>query len=101
MLGKQLAEANDHARHGEQTTVAGSNLDEIGDETADPGLGQNGRDSAELIVGCENRALDEANEIVALAQKGRKTRQIGIDGVERAALEGQIKQCRRIPLGDP
>ena len=95
------AEGGDHVGHGEEPAVGGGDLDEIGDEPADPGLVEDGGDGARLLVGREDRAADEAGEVGALARcMVGEAAEIGLDCGKRLVVGRKLEQGGGVALRD-
>ena len=71
--------AADHVRDREKPPLRRDELQEIAGDAADSGLRQDGRQGADLLLGGENRALDEALEVGALGNESREVRKVGSD----------------------
>src|SRR5690606_4614196 len=72
---------------------------EIAGETADLGLVENGGNGAKLFFGGEDRAANEALQILGAPDQRFKARKIFKNLVDGLGLVGKLEQSRRIAAG--
>ena len=93
-------EGADHGRHGEQAPVGGGDAQEVARQAADPGLRGDGVDGFRLLLGGEDRAVDQARQIGAAVEHRLEAPEVGLDLGDRLLLAGEFEQRTRIPFCD-
>src|SRR5690606_22632594 len=86
----------DHVRQGKKAAVPNDETHEILHKGRSARLVEDRGEGAALLIGAENRAADEAKEILALVQHGTDTVEIASHGVECALRLRQFEEGCRI-----
>ena len=96
LAGEHGAEGADHVGDREQAAVLGDKQEEIPGQTLDLELLQDGGERAALLLGGEDRALDEPRQVLDGVERFVETGEIDVDLLERVALKGKLEQSGRI-----
>jgi hypothetical protein len=100
MLRSEAPEGGDDVGNDEQAAIGRGDLDDIGDEPADPGLVEHGDNGAALVGGREYRAPYQPRKIGAFGGEVGEAAEILLDVGERFFVERQFEQRVGVALGD-
>src|SRR6185437_12075837 len=93
------AVATDHIVHREQAAVGGDHAQEVCRQTGNAGLGENRRQSLELLIGAENGTAHKAVKVRAVRDERVEPIEILLDGIHGLVVEGELEQGVGITAG--
>ena len=101
MAGEHGAEGADHVGGGEQAAVLGDEQQKIPGQPLDLELLQDGGERSALLLGGEDRALDQPRKVVEGIERVVEAVKVGGDLVERVCFEGKLEQRGGIAPATP
>src|SRR5687767_14799494 len=99
MTGEHGAEGLTHVEGGEQAAVLGGKQQEIPRQSLDLELLQHRGERSSLRLGGEDRALDEAREVLRSVEGRVEAGKISGNLIERLPFEGQLEQRLGVTAG--
>ena len=100
MTGKHGAETADHVGGGEEAAVLGNEEEKIPGQPLDLHLLEDGGERSRLLLGGEDRALDQPRKVVDGIERGGEAVKIGGDFVEGVCFTGKLEERGGIAPGN-